>query len=163
MSEIEKENLVNISDLIEVVLFSFYKKEVVHLKMATKKESSVDIEYNFEFIFKEYTRTLENLGHVSMAQIHEAIMEAMYIIAADFIKNSTEKIFTIDDFKIKMKNAIYYKEEITFKKMLDQDTPVQLGASIIKFGEKKSKNNFYIMKVSFSGFIKGEVTCLLPK
>lgn len=144
---------------IPEVLTTFYKAEKIH----TRHVEAVDGRtIKSTFVFPEYDRTIEPLGHVSMAQIHEALLEAIYCVIQHAIETGPENFdATVDDYLNSRNLAIYKSEAINFKQMLQPGQSATLEVKLESV-ELSESGRFRKAKVIFSGFIEGNSTCLLP-
>lgn len=146
---------------IAEILGTYYKPEKI-LAQAIEKVSAN--KYKISYFFPTYERTINPQGHVSMSQMHEAIMEGLYCSIGEAIREGTLNIgIDMETFLKKRSEAIYFREEFSFRQMLKENEPAELTFEIIKVEEKTLVKKFYSITIRVSGFIRGEVECLLVK
>lgn len=147
--------------VVKETLGDLYKPEKI---LAQKVEQIGDGEINVTFVFPPYDRTIEPLDHVSMSQMHEAVLDGLYCSIGQAIK--TGAIDTPIDFQMfqaKKLDSIYFRENFSFRKMLKANEPAELTFKVVNVEEKKLRKTFYSVTVEVDGFMRGEVECLLEK
>ncbi len=159
LDQSEKEPLKD--PIVEEFLCDIYKPEKI---FAQKIEQKNEGEVSVTFVFPEYERTIRPIDHVSMAQMHEAVMEGLYCAIGHAIRNKyIDAPINYNHFQENKMNSIYFRENFSFRRMLKANEPSELTFKIIKVEEKKIRRSFYSITVQVKGFIKGEVECLLEK
>lgn len=152
---------MDVSWLIKDVLGDFYHNDTLLLR-SIKQESNN--KFMAMYIFDTYQKTIDALSHVSMLQMHEALLEGLYCCIGKVIK---DKVFPVqlnyETFLRKRDEAIYYRENLTFKKMLNPGDTACLKFLVKAVSEKKSIRDYYSIIVSVKGFVRGETECLLEK
>lgn len=156
---IEKEP--HIDPIVQETLGDYYKPEKI---LAQTVEQISEGEYKITFVFPPYERTIEPMDHVSMLQMHEAVLEGLFCSIGQAIKNGGfETPIDYEQFQGYKENAIYFRENFSFRKMLKPNEPANLTFKIVKVEEKKLGKAFYSVTVKIDGFMRGEVECLLEK
>jgi hypothetical protein len=145
--------------IIQEILGDLYKPEKILTQSIAFNNESVKITYSFP----PYERTIQSMNHVSMSQMHEAILEGLYCTIGLAIKNRTITVIDFQTFLEKRLDTIYYRENFFFRKMLKANNPADLIFSITDVSEKKLRKTFYSVTIQVSGFIRGETECLLEK
>ncbi|MEX2029149.1 MAG: hypothetical protein WD963_01560 [Candidatus Paceibacterota bacterium] len=147
--------------IVEETLGDLYKSEKI---LAQKIDEIGRGEIKVTFVFPPYERTIKPLDHVSMSQMHEAVLEGLYCSIGQAIK--TRAIDTPIDFQMfqeKKLDSIYFRENFSFRKMLKANEPAELTFKVVNVEEKKIRKTFYSVTVQIDGFMQGEVECLLEK
>lgn len=147
--------------IVDEMLGDLYKPECI---LAQSVEVSGNGEYTITFEFPVYERTINPLDHVSMSQMHEAVLEAAYCVIGDHIKNQKVELpIDFEKFKASKLDAIYAQESFTFKKMLKAGEPAELTCKVSRVMDVTYGREFHGVVLEFDGFMKGSATCLLPK
>ena len=147
--------------VVREILGDLYKAEKI---FAQKVEHLGAGEIKVTFVFPQYERTVEPLDHVSMSQMHEAILEGLYCCIGEAIKSGAmETPIEFESFQANKSRAIYFEEKFSFRKMLKANEPAELKFKVINVEEKRLLKSFYAVTVKIDGFMRGEVTCLLEK
>ena len=147
--------------VVKETLGDFYKPEKI---LAQKVEQIGDGKFKVTFVFPPYERTLKPLDHVSMSQMHEAVLEGLYCSIGQAIKNrAIDTPIDFQSFQTNKPNAIYFRENFSFRKMLEANEPAELTFEVVNVEEKKISKIFYSITVKINGFMRGEVECLLEK
>lgn len=146
---------------VKEILGDLYKSEKI---LARKVEELETGGVAVTFVFPTYERTIAALDHVSMSQMHEAVLEGLYCAIGTAIKKG-EGTLPIDfaTFQANKLNAIFYQEKFSFHTMLKANEPAQLTFKVSYVGEKKARREYYSVIVTVDGFMRGEVECLLVK
>jgi len=147
--------------IVQENLGNLYKQEKI---LAQKVEQISEGEFKITFKFPPYERTIQPLDHVSMSQMHEAVLDGLYCSIGQAIKN--QAIDTPIDFQTFQENkldSIYFRENFSFRRMLKANEPAELTFRVIKVEEKKIRKTFYSITVQIDGFMRGEIECLLEK
>jgi len=147
--------------VVQETLGDLYRPEKI---LAQKVEQLGDKEFKITFVFPPYERTIKPLDHVSMSQMHEAVLDGLYCSIGQSIKNRA--IDTPIDFKTFQANkldSIYFRENFSFRKMLKANEPAELKFKVVNVEKKKIQKTFYAVTVQINGFMRGEVECLLEK
>ncbi len=147
--------------IIQEILGDLYRKD----KILTQRIEDVgNKKIKVIFRFPAYNRTINKLDHVSMSQMHEAVLEGLYIVVGQAIKNNvTESLIDFQTFQKRKLDMIYFRENFSFRRMLKPDEEAELFFEISEVKEKRLIRYFYSVIVKINGFIKGEVECLLEK
>lgn len=146
---------------IQEILGDLYKSKKI---LAQKVEQISADEYKIEFVFPPYERSLQIPDHVSMAQMHEAILDGLFCSIGLAIKNrAIDTLIDFQTFKNKLYNAIYFRENFSFRKMLKVNEPAELTFKVANVEEKTIRKTFYAITVKVDGFMRGEVECLLER
>jgi acyl dehydratase len=99
-----------------------------------------------------------------MLQMHEAVLEGLYCCIGQAIKTRTiDMPINFETYQKKKLEAIYFRENLTFRKMLKPNEPAELTFEIIGVTEKKIRRTFYSVTIRINGFMRGEVECLFEK
>lgn len=147
--------------VVQEILGDLYKPDKI---LAQKVENTGLGEVKITFVFPPYERTLQPLDHVSMSQMHEALLDGLYCSIGQAIKDGTiSKPIDFETFQKRKLDSIFYRESLTFRKMLTANEPSELTFKIIKVEEKKLVRLFSAVTVQIDGFMRGEVECLLEK
>ncbi len=150
--------IINCKELIGEILGGLYKPE----EILSQDLSIIDHEkYQVTFVFPLYERTVEQLYHVSNVQIAAAKTEGLYLAIGCAIKEGlVEGMETYEDFINNRPSYLLYKENITYRKMLEFNKPYALTFSINEIGLKKIRKTFKSVKIKISGFLSGEIELL---
>ena len=156
------ESINEIEDgVIEEILGDLYKAEHI---LAKSMECIGDKEYKMTYKFPSYSRTIDSLDHVSMSQIHEAILEGALCSVGQSIKSGMLEIeLCFTEFMDRRKDTIYFRENFTFRKILKAGVLYELDFKVIDVKEKRLRKIFYSFVVSVNGFMRGEFEALLEK
>lgn len=144
---------------IPEVLSSHYKAEKIHTcHVETVDEHTI----RSTFVFPEYDRTVESLGHVSMAQMHEGLMEGLYAcVQHTFETGALNTDIDRSNFVQNAMHSIYKYESIEFVEMLQSEEAATLSICL-KSVEESNSARFKKATFEVDGFMKGTVVCLLP-
>ncbi len=147
--------------LIQEILGTLYKLE----KILAQKVEEIGIgEIKVTFVFPPYERTIHPLDHVSMSQMHEAVLDGLYCSIGHAIKSNAINIpIDYQMFQAKKLDSIYFRENFSFRRMLKANEPAELTFKVVSVEEKKIRKAFYSVIVKVDGFMRGEVECLLEK
>jgi hypothetical protein len=143
------------------ILCDFYHEDKI---ITQSVEQLAPNEYQITYIFPPYERTKVPLGHVSMVQMHEAILEGLYCtigsaIKAGFIETSID----FQTFQQLKPEFLYFEENLKFRRLLQPGEPAQLMFTILAVEDIRLVKQFHSVRVGIRGFISGEVNCLLEK
>jgi hypothetical protein len=147
--------------VVQEILGDLYKPEKI---LAQKVEQISDGKISVTFLFPPYERTIQPLEHVSMSQMHEAVLDGLYCTIGQAIK--TRAIDTPIDFQMfqaRRLDSIYFRENFSFRKMLKVNEPAELTFEVVHVEEKRLRKKFYSIVIRIDGFLRGEVECLLEK
>jgi len=134
---------------IHEVLGGFYHLDKIHTIWFEKiKEQETSYKVSFQFL--PYTKVKSPLTHVSANQIHEGIMEALYIVVWDFIISESIENITFDDFLDARAIAVFREFEIKYKKEVYSSQENTLDFKIVNHKDMRWK--FSTMEIKFSGF-----------
>lgn len=148
--------------IIEEALIGFYKPEhILARSVQTIKPGNVTI----SFLFPKYERTEDAMGHVSGVQMNAALLEGLYIAVVASIKDGSFPIdsLTVDRFRQHRGDFILFKQEIRFRKMLQENQCGELSIQVGELGDVKLLRDFKRLTFRVEGFLKGKVECLLPQ
>ncbi len=147
--------------IVQEILGDLYKQEKI---LAQKVEQIGDNKFKVTFEFPPYDRTIEPLNHVSMSQMHEAILDGALCSIGQALKNkSVETDLGYQEFMNRRQDTIYYHENFSFRKMLKANEPAELTFQIVSVEEKKLRRTFYSVTIKIIGFMRGEIEALLEK
>ena len=147
--------------IVQETLGDLYKPEKI---LAQKVEQVGAGEIKVTFVFPPYERTIQPLDHVSMSQMHEAVLDGLYCSIGQAIKNrAIDTPIDYQMFQAKKLDSIYFRENFSFRKILKTNEPAELTFKIVNIEEKKMRKTFYSVTVEVDGFMRGEVECLLEK
>ena len=147
--------------VVKETLGDLYKPEKI---LAQKVEQVGDNEFKVIFEFPPYDRTIETLNHVSMSQMHEAILDGALCSIGQVLKNqSIDTDLSYQEFMDRRQDTIYYRENFFFRKMLKANEPAELTFQIVNVEEKKLRRTFYSVTIKVDGFMRGEIEALLEK
>lgn len=151
---------MDITELAKEILKDIYKLENILLERVEEKREK---EYLIFFKFPEYSKTNFPLRHVSMLQMHEAILEGLTCCSGIIFKR---KIFSIDFnyrdcFAKGGNNLLYYREDIKFVKLIKCNTNVSLTFIFKSITKSKEFDKFYSAIIELEGFVKGTIECLI--
>ena len=147
--------------IVQETLGDLYKPEKI---LAQTVEQLGDGEFKVSFVFPPYERTIQPLDHVSMSQMHEAVLDGLYCSIGQAIKNrAIDTPIDFQTFQANKLDSIYFHENFSFRKMLKANEPAELTFKIVNVEEKKMRKTFYSVTVQVDGFMRGEVECLLEK
>ena len=147
--------------VVQETLGDLYKPEKI---LAQKVEQIGVGEIKVTFVFPPYERTIQPLDHVSMSQMHEAVLDGLYCSIGQAIKNrAIDTPIDYQMFQAKKLDSIYFRENFSFRKMLESNEPAELTFKVVNVEEKKLRKTFYSVTVQVDGFMRGEVECLLEK
>lgn len=141
-------------------------KDIYHQDtlLTTKVEKIDNRTFEIHFVFPKYLKTVAELKHVSMLQMQEAILEGLTCCGGWVLRENIFSVnFDYDSFKKEGANILLYKENITFKKLLQFNEPAFLEFHFNSVEEIQIKRNFYSFKIGLKGFIVGELECLIEK
>ena len=147
--------------IVQETLSDLYKPEKI---LAQKVEQIGVGEIKVTFVFPPYERTIQPLDHVSMSQMHEAVLDGLLCSIGQAIKNrAIDTSIDFQMFQAKKSDSIYYRENFSFRRMLKSNEPAELTFKVVSVEEKKIRKTFYSVMVEVDGFMRGEVECLLEK
>lgn len=150
-----------IDPVVQETLSDLYKPEKI---LAQKVEQINDSEIKVTFVFPPYERTIQPLDHVSMSQMHEAVLDGLYCSIGQAIKSrAIDTPIDYQMFQAKKLDSIYFHENFSFRRMLKANEPAELIFKVVNVEEKKIRKTFYSVTVKVDGFMRGEVECLLEK
>lgn len=143
----EEKNIIR-SEFVKKILGGFYYIDLIHSKDI---KEITNWKYEVYFKFLPYKKVTNQLWHVSANQIHEAIMEWMYLVLWKYIESLNIEGVTLDDFLETRAMALYREIEIKFKKEIqwNQETHV-LYFEICWI--KNIKNKFNTFEIKFNWF-----------
>ena len=150
--EKEKTSDIYIRDILE----TFYKSDKIFARNLRILDEDWKIEVTF--YIPEYQKSKEHLWHASANQIHEAIMEGVYLaiwVAVDkwrFL--NLEGPVTYEDFLKLRAVALYRWVETKHKKEVNQMETVTLTFWIKPNDIKEVKSRFSTVTVSFTGAVQ---------
>ncbi|PJC53738.1 MAG: hypothetical protein CO029_01245, partial [Candidatus Magasanikbacteria bacterium CG_4_9_14_0_2_um_filter_41_10] len=145
--------------IVQEILGTLYKTEKI---LAQKVEQIGVGEIKVTFVFPPYERTIQPLDHVSMSQMHEAVLDGLYCSIGQAIKNRViDTPIDFQMFQAKKLDSIYFRENFSFRRMLKSNEPAELIFKVVSVEEKKIRKTFYSVTVEVDGFMRGEVECLL--
>lgn len=145
------------SDYIEKILWGFYKLECIHTSSFEYLKESDEFEITFDF--RPYTRVIRPLEHISGNQIHEAIMEACYLVAAYLVESWKVERISLDDFLSYRAIAIFREVHIKFKKEIPLWNPHSLRFKVKKLQDLRWK--FSNLELVFLWFAEWSCTSVL--
>lgn len=137
---------------IKSILEKMYKPDEIILK---KLEEVEERKYIATYIFPEYNRTINPFPHVSIVQIHAALVDTFIGIAEWLVLN---KRIPISDDNL-FEKYIWRSEETKCKKMINFEKEIQLNIEI----KVENIEKFILIVYTLNGFIEGNVKCLLQK
>jgi len=147
--------------IVQETLGDLYKPEKI---LAQKVEQIGVGEIKVTFVFPPYERTIQPLDHVSMSQMHEAVLDGLYCSIGQAIKSrAIDTPIDFQMFQAKKLDSIYFRENFSFRRMLKSNEPAELTFKVVSVEEKKIRKTFYSVMVEVDGFMRGEVECLLEK
>ncbi len=147
--------------IIQEILGDLYKPEKI---LAKKVEQVSEGEFKITFEFPPYDRTIEPLDHVSMSQMHEAVLDGALCAIGQVLKNQSIKTnLDYQEFMDRRQDIIYYRENFSFRKMLKANESTELIFQIVNVEEKKLRRTFYSATIKIDGFMRGEIEALLEK
>lgn len=134
-------------DFIIKILWWLYHEEKILAQTFQKDWDDFEIGFHFP----QYEKTITPLDHVSWNQIHEAIMEGMYLVIAAAVEEWQIKGISLTDFLSLRAVAIFREVQIKFKKEVTflYKKPV-LFFTLLQ--NKDIKWKFSTVTVWFSGF-----------
>lgn len=158
---VEGQTMKDITNMSMDILYNIYHKDTLLTQKVEQIEDKVFIIY---YVFPTYSKMILKLPHVSMLQMHEALLEGLYCCFGKVLK---DKIFPIEynyDSYIKDSlHVIYFKENLRFTKLIKANKEVYLVFSVKNIGHKKIAKSFYSGIVGIDGFVIGEIECLIEK
>ena len=148
--------------LIADALSGFYKPESI---LARSCVSVPGHGVEVAFLFPAYDRTENSMGHVSGVQMHAALLEGLYIAVAASIREGhfPSSGLSLERFREHRHDFILFKQDITFGKMLREGETGKLLISIHGLADISLMKEFKQLTFKIKGFMKGTVTCLVPK
>lgn len=145
---------------IKEVLGSFYKPEVVHTQ---KVEKIAPRSVKATYVFPEYHRTQQSMGHIGVSQMTEGLVEGLYCVIAQAIEdNELDTPVDIATYIRRMADALFMRQELSYRKLLEPGEEAELTFEILKTKEEL-RGKYFSVTVAVKGFIRGEVDCWLPK
>jgi hypothetical protein len=114
--------------VVEEILGDLYKPE----KILAQKVEKVGVgEIKVTFVFPPYERTIQPLDHISMSQMHEAVLEGLYCSIGQVIKDhDIDTPIDFQMFQAKKLDTIYFRENFSFRKMLKANEPAELTSRL---------------------------------
>ncbi len=148
-------------ELSEQILGSFYKPEVIHTKSVERiGKGKVKVMY----AFPDYHRTIVDMGHVGMSQMNEGLVEGLYCAIGYAIEEGHLNVeANIQSFIRRMAEALFMKQNISFRKMLKPQEQATLIITVTEQVQEKIRGQYYAVVSHIDGFMRGEVECWLPK
>lgn len=131
---------------IQKVLGWLYHLDKIQTSWFEKHEES----YQVTFSFLPYQKVMSPLTHVSSNQIHEWIMEALYLVVWDFVLSEGVDNVTFDDFLNARAVALFREFQVKYKKEIYSSQENTLDFKIMN--HKNVKWKFSTMEIGFSGF-----------
>jgi len=145
-------------ELINEVLGGFYQPERIH---TTHVEPRTNLICDVTFEFPPYERTVQDMGHAGMSQMHEGLVEGLYCVIGNAIrKGAIQKPISFQAFLARRKDALFVRESLTFRRQLREKEPATLTLSITDV-QRKMRGKYYAVIVAVQGFLRGEVECWL--
>jgi len=141
------------------ILKNYYLEEEIYAKdMRIIDNNKVAI----TFFFPSYKRAKRSISYASANQIVPAILEGLYAVAGNYVKNETNKPaeFKYEDFPKKMWDAIFREfDKMVFSKKIPKEEFVEM---IFEITKTEKIRNFHIFHFQFSGPVKGKAKCIIP-
>src|SRR3989339_339872 len=107
--------------IVQETLGDLYKPEKI---LAQKVEQIGVGEIKVTFVFPPYERTIQPLDHVSMSQMHEAVLDGLYCSIGQAIKSrAIDTPIDFQMFQAKKLDSIYFRENFSFRRMLKSNEP----------------------------------------
>ncbi|MDD5041097.1 MAG: hypothetical protein PHX87_00235 [Candidatus Peribacteraceae bacterium] len=147
-------------ELSERILGGFYKRDAIHTKSVQRiGKGTVRVTYQFP----SYHRTVEDMGHVGMSQMNEALVEGLYCAIGYAIESGdVQGKMDIASYTRRMAQALFMSQNISFRKMLKPGEEAQLTIEVVGIQEKM-RGKYYAVTLRVQGFMRGEVECWLSK
>lgn len=145
--------------IIEDALGGFYKPESILAKDVQRIGLN---SCGVTFVFPNYERTVSTMGHVSGVQIQAALLEALYCAVAYSIREGTFPAnTTLEDFRSKRAEFILARQDISFRRMLNEGDTGEIRVEIQSLEDTKYQREFKKLIFKVSGIIRGTIECLL--
>jgi len=144
----EKEYITNKSEFVRKILGWFYHLNYVY---STNIIEISKWKYEVLFSFLPYKKVIKQLWHVSANQIHEAIMEWMYLVLWKYIESWNIEWVLLEDFLELRATALYREVEIKFKKEIQWNQEINKLYFEICW-VKNIKNKFNTFEIKFRWF-----------
>ena len=150
--------MINEENIIESVLESIYKKELILIKKFHRVKENL---YEILVAFPEYRRAISPAQHVSTNQISEVLLESLYCASAYSINEGTLNIgISFDEFLAEGSNFILRNINITCHKIL---VPYEEFTFTIEVIRSNIRMGFCIVLYRLDGFMKGSVKCIFKQ
>jgi hypothetical protein len=147
--------------LSEQILGSFYKPEAIHTKSVEKiGKGTIKVRYNFS----PYERTINDMGHVGMSQMNEALVEGLYCAIGYAIEDGDiQTTLDIGSYIRRMTDALFVRENLSFRTLLKPGENAELTIEIVGVREEMRGRYYGVTAKVTDGFIRGEAECWLNK
>jgi len=121
-------------------------------------------EYKISYTFPAYSRTVDSLDHISMVQMHGALLEGIYC-TLDCALRKEETEFSLDHqiFREEAYQALFIREAFTFREMVQPNELTELNIEIKEVGTRNFQQEYHSVTFATAGFLRGECECVFQK
>ncbi len=146
-------------DILEIALGGLFREESILTRSLRSLAGGV---VEVSFIFPDYERTVDDLGHVSANQINEAIVEGMNCSIAQAIAEGRFPLpVDLQWYRAHWSDWIVSRQFVEYRKMIQPAQVARLQFSILGVELKSFKREFYRLTMGLNGFLRGEVDWLI--
>ena len=152
--------LVSGDQVVVAALKNLYKNDRILARSVERLDAN---SCAVSFVFPAYDKTIEDMGHVSVVQINEAILEAIF--CALYLRVSEETLHpdaSGDWYLSSMLEWIAFSQNVTYRKMICDGQNSSIIVSGLSLGEKKIRKQFLSLTGELSGYVSGDFEWLLP-
>ena len=147
--------------LAKAILGSGYKEEKIHTHSIVPLGNAT---VEATFVFPPYDRSLRDLDHVGVSQMHEALVEGLYCAVGYALERGEITLpFDLQTFiQTKMQASLFMREQLSFRKLIKPGEEARLTLTVTAIQEKMH-GKYISVTVSIQGFMRGEAECWLRK
>ena len=142
--------------VIDAILKPFYRPDRI---LAQKVEQIDGKNCKVTFKFPAYGKTIQQLDHVSVVQMQEAVVEGLYIAIGLAVKNNpTLSNLTFEEFEKRLGDVLYVQDEASYRQKLPPESEATLTFKVL---DPRLKGGLTAVTVEVDGFTRRKVTCFL--